>query len=64
MKTLALRAHGKGLELVDDIQADVPDVLIGDPGRLRQILLNLTGNAIKFTETGEVVISVKVETRT
>ena len=64
VKTLALRAHSKGLELIDDIHADVPDILIGDPGRLRQILVNLSGNAIKFTETGEVVISVEVETRT
>ena len=63
VKTMALRAHSKGLELIDDIHADVPDILIGDPGRLRQILVNLSGNAIKFTEAGEVVISVHVESR-
>ena len=64
VKTLALRAHAKGLELIGDIRADVPETLIGDAGRLRQILVNLAGNAIKFTETGEVVLSVAVESRT
>jgi len=64
VKTLALRAHAKGLELFADIHRDVPPVLIGDPGRLRQILVNLTGNAIKFTDTGEVVVGVEVESQT
>jgi signal transduction histidine kinase/CheY-like chemotaxis protein len=63
-KTLALRADEKKLELVMDIQADVPEILIGDPARLRQILVNLLGNAIKFTQHGEVVLRVETEART
>jgi two-component system sensor histidine kinase/response regulator len=64
MKTLSLRAHQKGLELAFEIQPDVPDALVGDPGRLRQIIVNLIGNAIKFTEQGEVVLHVETESRT
>lgn len=60
MRTLALRAHEKGLELACDIRPDAPDYLRGDPGRLRQIVVNLVGNAIKFTEAGEIVLRVEV----
>src|SRR2546427_898764 len=59
MKTLALEAHRKGLELACEIGHDTPDALLGDPVRLRQIVLNLVGNAIKFTERGEVVMRVQ-----
>src|SRR5262249_36055444 len=60
LKILALRAHQKGLELVCDVRPDVPDGFVGDAGRLRQILVNLVGNAIKFTEQGEVVVTVAI----
>jgi len=59
MKTLALRAHQKGLELACQISPEVPETLVGDPSRLRQIVLNLVGNALKFTDQGEVVVEVK-----
>ena len=61
VKSVALRAHQKGLELVLDLDPAVPEQLVGDGGRLRQILLNLVGNAIKFTHQGEVVLSVQPE---
>jgi two-component system, sensor histidine kinase and response regulator len=64
MKTLSLRAHQKGLELAFEIKPNVPDSLVGDPGRLRQIVINLVGNAIKFTERGEVVLQVDTESAT
>jgi len=60
LKLLAVRAHKEGLELVFRVAPDVPDTLCGDAGRLRQVVMNLAGNALKFTERGEVVIRVAV----
>jgi signal transduction histidine kinase/DNA-binding response OmpR family regulator len=59
MKLLAIRAHQKGLQIRFQVLPEVPDLLVGDLGRLRQILLNLVGNAIKFTHQGEVVVEVR-----
>ena len=61
LKTLSLRAHEKDLELALRVRPDVPDELQGDPTRLRQILFNLVGNSIKFTEKGEVSVHVSLE---
>jgi two-component system, sensor histidine kinase and response regulator len=61
MKALAFRAHQKGLELIYEVQPDVPEAVLGDPGRVRQIVVNLVGNAIKFTERGEILLSVAQE---
>ncbi len=60
VESLASRAHSKGLELALNIEPDVPVNLYADPGRIRQILINLIGNAIKFTSQGEIVLSVKL----
>ena len=64
IRPLAARAHLKGLELLYQVSPDVPTALVGDPGRLRQIITNLIGNAIKFTEQGEVTLHVETESRT
>lgn len=61
LQTLALRANEKGLELTFHIPPDVPDGLVGDPLRLRQVMVNLVGNAIKFTDEGEVSVDLKLE---
>jgi signal transduction histidine kinase/DNA-binding response OmpR family regulator/HPt (histidine-containing phosphotransfer) domain-containing protein len=63
LRPLAVKADQKGLELLYDIAADVPDSIVGDPLRLRQIVTNLVGNALKFTETGHIFVEMKEERR-
>ena len=62
--TLRVRAHQKGLKFVCHIPLDLPDALVGDPSRLRQIVINLVGNALKFTAKGEVTVRAEIESRT
>ncbi len=61
VRTLAVTAHEKSLELLCEWKADVPDCVVGDPVRIRQIIVNLMGNAVKFTQAGEVALEVGVE---
>lgn len=61
IRVLAVDAHRKGLELIVDVRPETPQHLVGDPTRLRQVLINLVGNAIKFTEQGEVFVRIGVE---
>ena len=63
LHVLAKKAEAKGVELVTDMDAEVPSGLKGDPDRLRQVLLNLLSNAVKFTELGEIVLHVRIERR-
>jgi PAS domain S-box-containing protein len=63
IKPMALRAQQKGLELACHVKPEVPDILVGDPTRLRQIIINLVGNAIKFTAAGKVVVRVNLESK-
>ncbi len=63
MPTLALRAHEKGLELLYDLDDNVPATVVADAGRLRQIVVNLVGNAVKFTHQGEVVVRAQIESQ-
>ena len=63
VQSLGVHASEKGLELACEIDPEIPEVLVGDPGRLRQILMNLVGNALKFTHVGEVVVSAEQESR-
>jgi PAS domain S-box-containing protein len=63
LKTVALRADEKGLELLCEVAPEVPEIVCGDSTRLRQVVINLVGNAIKFTDSGEIAVRVQMETR-
>ncbi|MGH8264863.1 MAG: ATP-binding protein, partial [Steroidobacteraceae bacterium] len=63
LKPLAVLAHKKGLELIGDVAADVPPGIVGDPGRIAQVIANLVGNATKFTAQGHVLLEVRCEER-
>ncbi len=60
-RTMSFRAHEKGLELIQDVRGEFPPALVGDPGRVGQVLVNLVGNAVKFTSQGEIVVAVEKE---
>jgi protein-histidine pros-kinase len=64
VKTLAIRAQQKGLEVIFDVASEVPTNVVGDPARIRQVLVNLVGNSIKFTERGEIEIKVQTDAQT
>lgn len=63
MKMLGFRAQNKGLELVYEVDQEIPPLLLGDPGRIRRIIYNLVGNAVKYTERGEILLTVRQESR-
>jgi signal transduction histidine kinase/ActR/RegA family two-component response regulator len=64
LESIAINANKKGIEQSYNVSPDVPDIILGDPVKLRQIMINLLGNAIKFTERGEIVVSIAVESQT
>ena len=63
LKSVSLRAHEKGIELAYEVDPRIPEQIVGDPGRVRQVVVNLIGNSIKFTQKGEVVLTVKQESQ-